>query len=81
MTILYKMFYAFRCSLPEGMHNGDAFFSCRHTFQNIYNAYEFWFQHTQKKATELNLRGWCRNTDTGTVLGCLEGERLQIDMM
>ncbi|OXA41880.1 acylphosphatase-1 [Folsomia candida] len=38
-------------------------------------------KYTQRKATELRLRGWCKNTEHGTVAGRMEGERLQIDMM
>lgn len=31
-------------------------------------------KYTQRKAKELNIRGWCKNTDQGTVIGQLEGQ-------
>ncbi len=38
-------------------------------------------QYTQNKASALKLRGYVKNTHYGTVVGNLEGNRLQIDMM
>ncbi|KAJ9600127.1 hypothetical protein L9F63_009537 [Diploptera punctata] len=38
-------------------------------------------KYTEQKARELNLRGWCMNTDKGTVTGKLEGSREKIEEM
>ncbi|KAB7507942.1 Acylphosphatase-1 [Armadillidium nasatum] len=41
----------------------------------------FFRKYTQKKAKELLVRGWCKNTDKGTVAGQLEGEEKQVQRM
>ncbi|XP_042231598.1 acylphosphatase-2-like isoform X1 [Homarus americanus] len=41
----------------------------------------FFRKYTQKKAKELALRGWCRNTNGGTVSGLLEGQRDRVETM
>ena len=41
----------------------------------------FFRERTAKKATELKLVGWCRNTDAGTVAGAVEGDAEAIDAM
>ncbi|XP_027227094.1 acylphosphatase-2 isoform X3 [Penaeus vannamei] len=33
----------------------------------------FFRKYTQRKAKELGVRGWCKNTEQGTVIGQLEG--------
>lgn len=38
-------------------------------------------QYTVKKGKELELKGWCMNTDQGTVLGQLEGEPMKVEQM
>lgn len=38
-------------------------------------------QYTQKHGNELGLKGWCMNTDKGTVIGHLEGEKNKIEEM
>ncbi|XP_053979380.1 acylphosphatase-1-like [Hylaeus anthracinus] len=41
----------------------------------------FFRKYTQKRGKELSLTGWCMNTDQGTVVGHLEGERNKIEEM
>ncbi|XP_064110719.1 acylphosphatase-2-like isoform X1 [Macrobrachium nipponense] len=41
----------------------------------------FFRKHTQKQAKKLDIRGWCKNTDQGTVEGQLEGVEQQIGFM
>uniref|UniRef100_A0A6P4E265 Acylphosphatase n=1 Tax=Drosophila rhopaloa TaxID=1041015 RepID=A0A6P4E265_DRORH len=41
----------------------------------------FFRKHTQKKAKELGITGWCMNTARGTVQGMLEGSLDQITDM
>ncbi|KAK2576684.1 hypothetical protein KPH14_005345 [Odynerus spinipes] len=41
----------------------------------------FFRKHTQKKGQELGLKGWCMNTDKGTVVGQLEGEEKKVEEM
>ncbi|KDR09263.1 Acylphosphatase-1 [Zootermopsis nevadensis] len=38
-------------------------------------------KYTVKKGKELELKGWCMNTDRGTVLGQLEGEPMKVEQM
>ncbi|XP_072949204.1 acylphosphatase-1 [Epargyreus clarus] len=38
-------------------------------------------KHTQRKATELGLKGWVMNTAQGTVIGQLQGTQNAIDDM
>lgn len=40
-----------------------------------------YLQYTEKQAKSLNLRGWCMNTERGTVQGALEGEPGKISEM
>ncbi|MPC35068.1 Acylphosphatase-2 [Portunus trituberculatus] len=35
-------------------------------------------RYTKKKAVELGIRGWCKNTEEKTVTGQLEGPRQQL---
>ncbi|XP_054258599.1 acylphosphatase-2-like isoform X2 [Macrosteles quadrilineatus] len=39
------------------------------------------FKYTQGQAKKLGLRGWCMNTDEGTVTGVMEGDQKQIEEM
>ncbi|XP_035738793.1 acylphosphatase-1-like [Vespa mandarinia] len=41
----------------------------------------FFRKYTQKKSQELGLKGWCMNTDRGTVVGQLEGEQSKVEEM
>ncbi|XP_033160191.1 acylphosphatase-2 [Drosophila mauritiana] len=41
----------------------------------------FFRKHTQKKANELGITGWCMNTTRGTVQGMLEGSLDQMTDM
>ncbi|XP_053653750.1 acylphosphatase-2 isoform X1 [Cherax quadricarinatus] len=41
----------------------------------------FFRKYTQKRAKELNLRGWCMNTDRGTVVGQMEGQSDMVSIM
>ncbi|XP_039487535.1 acylphosphatase-2 [Drosophila santomea] len=41
----------------------------------------FFRKHTQKKANELGITGWCMNTTQGTVQGMLEGSLDQMTDM
>jgi acylphosphatase len=41
----------------------------------------FFRKHTQAHAQQLGLRGWCMNTDTGTVLGEMEGPVEELSKM
>ncbi|KAG6796845.1 acylphosphatase-1-like [Apis cerana] len=41
----------------------------------------FFRKYTQKHGNELGLKGWCMNTDKGTVIGRLEGEKNKIEEM
>lgn len=38
-------------------------------------------KNTKNLALKLNLTGWCKNTDHGTVIGEAEGKNKQIDKM
>lgn len=38
-------------------------------------------KHTQKKATELGLKGWVMNTAQGTVIGQIQGPPVAVDDM
>ncbi|XP_043518664.1 acylphosphatase-1-like isoform X2 [Frieseomelitta varia] len=39
------------------------------------------YKYTQKRGTELGLKGWCMNTDNGTVVGRLEGSESKVEEM
>lgn len=41
----------------------------------------FFRKYTEKKAKELGLRGWVRNTDRNTVVGTIEGNRNRTEDM
>ncbi|CAK9832267.1 ACYP1 [Anthophora retusa] len=41
----------------------------------------FFRKYTQKRSTELGLKGWCMNTDKGTVVGRIEGEKEKVELM
>ncbi|XP_043518655.1 acylphosphatase-1-like isoform X1 [Frieseomelitta varia] len=41
----------------------------------------FFRKYTQKRGTELGLKGWCMNTDNGTVVGRLEGSESKVEEM
>jgi len=41
----------------------------------------FFRVYTEKKAQELNLVGWCRNTSRGTVEGEIEGQEKDVNEM
>ncbi|XP_017075343.2 acylphosphatase-1 [Drosophila eugracilis] len=41
----------------------------------------FFRKHTQKKAKELEITGWCMNTSHGTVQGMMEGQLDQLTDM
>jgi acylphosphatase len=41
----------------------------------------FFRKYTAAEATKLGLTGWCKNTQEGTVVGVIEGERKEIDKM
>ncbi|XP_001636815.2 acylphosphatase-1 [Nematostella vectensis] len=41
----------------------------------------FFRKYTKKKATELNLVGWVKNTDMKTVVGQVQGEKSNISTM
>ncbi|KAL0268202.1 UNVERIFIED_CONTAM: hypothetical protein PYX00_010232 [Menopon gallinae] len=41
----------------------------------------FFRKHTQEKGTALGLRGWCMNTEEGTVRGSMEGEADKVEEM
>ncbi|KAF5273099.1 hypothetical protein FQA39_LY07589 [Lamprigera yunnana] len=41
----------------------------------------FFRKYTQQESKKLGLRGWCRNTERGTVLGVMEGEESKINNM
>lgn len=41
----------------------------------------FFRKHTQKRATELALKGWCMNTRDDTVKGVMEGPEKEINEM
>ncbi|KAJ3638238.1 hypothetical protein MTP99_001636 [Tenebrio molitor] len=38
----------------------------------------FFRKYTQQEATKLGLKGWCRNTSSGTVKGVMEGDANKI---
>ena len=41
-----------------------------------------WFRvNTENKANELGARGWCENTDAGTVRGTIEAEEIVLNEM
>lgn len=39
------------------------------------------FQYTQQESKKLGLRGWCMNTEKGTVQGVMEGEEQKVKNM
>lgn len=41
----------------------------------------FFRKYTQQKAKSLGLRGWCTNTDYGTVKGKIEGTKQTVEEM
>jgi hypothetical protein len=41
----------------------------------------FFRKCTRDHGSKLGLRGWCRNTESGTVQGTMEGDRQQINLM
>ncbi|XP_034952100.1 acylphosphatase-1-like [Chelonus insularis] len=41
----------------------------------------FFRKYTQKKAKELDLKGWCMNTKHGTVIGHIEGQSSNVHEM
>ncbi|XP_066599562.1 acylphosphatase-2-like [Prorops nasuta] len=41
----------------------------------------FFRKHTRQQAQKLQLFGWCRNTDDGTVKGQLQGDKSKVDEM
>ncbi|XP_003489023.1 acylphosphatase-1-like [Bombus vosnesenskii] len=41
----------------------------------------FFRKYTQKRGTELGLKGWCMNTHQGTVVGRLEGSKSKVEEM
>ncbi|KAL1500757.1 hypothetical protein ABEB36_006203 [Hypothenemus hampei] len=41
----------------------------------------FFRKYTERQARRLQLRGWCMNTDEGTVKGVLEGTPTKVDEM
>ncbi|XP_042889711.1 acylphosphatase-2-like [Penaeus japonicus] len=47
----------------------------------IFFSSSFLPKYTQRKAKELGVRGWCKNTEQGTVVGQLEGTRGQVAAM
>lgn len=48
---------------------------------SLWNNFSPSFQYTQKKAGELGVRGWIRNTQQRTVKGQLEGEEAKVENM
>ncbi|KAK9737275.1 Acylphosphatase [Popillia japonica] len=41
----------------------------------------FFRKYTQQEAKKLNLKGWCMNTERGTVQGVMQGEVNNIETM
>uniref|UniRef100_A0A1B6F9J5 Acylphosphatase n=1 Tax=Cuerna arida TaxID=1464854 RepID=A0A1B6F9J5_9HEMI len=41
----------------------------------------FFRKFTQEQGKKLGLKGWCMNTESGTVTGVMEGEQRQIEAM
>ncbi|XP_076247629.1 acylphosphatase-1 [Calliopsis andreniformis] len=41
----------------------------------------FFRKYTQKRGKELGLKGWCMNTDNGTVVGRIEGDKQKVEEM
>ncbi|XP_029052140.1 acylphosphatase-1-like [Osmia bicornis bicornis] len=41
----------------------------------------FFRKYTQKRGEELGLKGWCMNTNNGTVVGRIEGEKDKVEQM
>ncbi|XP_076166276.1 acylphosphatase-1 [Ptiloglossa arizonensis] len=41
----------------------------------------FFRKYTQSRGKELGLKGWCMNTDKGSVVGRLEGEKNRVEEM
>ncbi|XP_015608346.1 acylphosphatase-1 [Cephus cinctus] len=41
----------------------------------------FFRKYTKKRCEELGLKGWCMNTEIGTVVGHIEGEKSKIEEM
>ncbi|XP_012148974.2 acylphosphatase-1 [Megachile rotundata] len=41
----------------------------------------FFRKYTQKRGEELGLKGWCMNTNNGTVVGRIEGEKAKVEQM
>lgn len=50
--------------------------------QNLYFCSGVFFRKcTRDQGSKLGLKGWCRNTESGTVEGVLEGSPEQVNMM
>ncbi|XP_012269321.1 acylphosphatase-1-like [Athalia rosae] len=41
----------------------------------------FFRKYTQEQGKALGLKGWCKNTERGTVLGYMEGDKARIEDM
>ncbi|KAG8262637.1 acylphosphatase-1-like isoform X1 [Homalodisca vitripennis] len=41
----------------------------------------FFRKFTQEQGKKLGLKGWCMNTEAGTVTGVMEGEQRQVEAM
>ncbi|XP_037709907.1 acylphosphatase-2 [Drosophila subpulchrella] len=66
-------------SVPQAA-KGEQIFSCQfEVFGHVQGV--FFRKHTQKKAKELGITGWCMNTTQGTVKGMLEGSLDQMTDM
>ncbi len=48
---------------------------------NIFDSGVFFRKCTRDQGSKLGLKGWCRNTESGTVEGVLEGTPEQVNMM
>lgn len=55
------------------------FFNSNHPIYK--NLGVFFRKYTEKQANSLGLKGWCMNTDIGTVRGQLEGPQNELNEM
>ncbi|XP_050682185.1 acylphosphatase-1-like [Leptidea sinapis] len=56
---------------------------CKTTDFEVYGKVQgvYFRKHTQKKASELGLKGWVMNTPQGTVVGQMQGPQRAVDDM
>lgn len=70
------------CDIPliRAMSSGDKLVSLEFEVYGMVQGV-FFRKHTVEKSKQLGLKGWCMNTERGTVLGKLEGDAPKVEEM